>query len=320
MIKIGVVGCGHLGEFHIKLLISSKKFDLKGFIDTDDVKSQEIEKKYNLTRFYDLDNFSNEIEAVIIATPTTFHYKLSKFFIEQKKHVFVEKPITSTTKEAKELILLANKFRLVGQVGHVERFNSAYLNVKNLLNPMFIEAHRLSHYPERGTDVSVVLDLMIHDIDIVLSIVNSNIKSINANGTKVISNTPDIVNARIEFQNGCVANLTASRISLKKMRKMRLFQPDSYISIDFDSGKSEQVKIVDHDYNNEYALTLKNFDGDEKEIKILNYENKNINSIEEEHNNFYKSIIENKKPEVSFDEGARALEIAFLILNKIGND
>ena len=320
MIKIGVVGCGHLGEFHIKLLTNSKKFDLKGFIDTDDVKSLEIEKKYNLTRFYDLGNFSNEIEAVIIATPTTFHFKLAKFFIEQKKHVFVEKPITSTTKEAKELILLVNKLGLVGQVGHVERFNSAYLNVKKLLNPMFIEAHRLSHYPKRGTDVSVVLDLMIHDIDIVLSIVDSNIKSINANGTKVISNSPDIVNARIEFQNGCVANLTASRISLKKMRKMRLFQADSYISIDFDSGKSEQVKIVDHDYNNEYALTLKNFDGDEKEIKILNYENKNINSIEEEHNNFYKSIIENKKPEVSFDEGARALEIAFLILNKIGND
>ena len=320
MIKIGVVGCGHLGEFHIKLLTQSKKFDLKGFIDTDDVKSQEIEKKYNLTRFYDLDNFSNEIEAVIIATPTTFHFKLAKFFIQQKKHVFVEKPITSTTKEAKELVLLVNKFGLVGQVGHVERFNSAYLNVKNLLNPMFIEAHRLSHYPERGTDVSVVLDLMIHDIDIVLSIVDSSIKSINANGTKVISNSPDIVNARIEFQNGCVANLTASRISLKKMRKMRLFQPDSYISIDFDSGKSEQVKIIDHDYNNEYALTLKNFDGDEKEIKIFNYENKNINSIEEEHNNFYKSIIENKKPEVSFDEGARALEIAFLILNMIGND
>ncbi len=320
MIKIGVVGCGHLGEFHIKLLISSKKFDLKGFIDADDVKSHEIEKKYNLTRFYDLDNFSNEIEAVIIATPTSFHFKFAKFFIEQKKHVFVEKPITSTTKEAKELILLVNKFGLVGQVGHVERFNSAYLNVKNLLNPMFIEAHRLSHYPERGTDVSVVLDLMIHDIDIVMSIVKSNIKSINANGTKVISNSPDIVNARIEFQNGCVANLTASRISLKKMRKMRLFQPDSYISIDFDSGNSEQVKIVDYDYTNEYALTLKNFDGDEKEIKILNYESKNINSIEEEHNNFYESIIENRKPEVSFDEGARALEIAFLILNKIGND
>ncbi len=320
MIKIGVVGCGHLGEFHIKLLVRSKNFDLKGFIDTNDVKSQEIEKKYDLTRFYDLDNFSNEIEAVIIATPTKFHFKLAKFFIEQKKHVFVEKPITSTTKEAKELILLVNKFGLVGQVGHVERFNSAYLNVKNLLNPMFVEAHRLSHYPERGTDVSVVLDLMIHDIDIVLSIVDSNIKSINANGTKVISNSPDIVNARIEFQNGCVANLTASRISLKKMRKMRVFQPDSYISIDFDSGKSEQVKIEDHDYTNEYALTLKNFDGDKKEIKILNYENKNINSIEEEHNNFYKSIIENKKPEVSFDEGAKALEIAFLILNKIGND
>jgi len=320
MIKIGVVGCGHLGEIHIKLLKKSNNFDIKGFIDNDDNKSQEIEKKYELKRFYDLDNFSNKIDAVIIATPTAFHFNLAKFFIEQKKHVFIEKPITSTTKEAQELVLLVKKFGLIGQVGHVERFNSAYLNVKNLLKPMFIEAHRLSHYPERGTDVSVVLDLMIHDIDIILSIVDSKIKSINANGTKVISNNPDIVNARIEFQNGCVANLTASRISLKKMRKMRLFQPDSYISMDFDLGKSEQVKIIDHDNSNQYALTLKNFDGKEKEIKIINYKNKNINAIEEEHNNFYKSIIDNNKPQVSFEEGFKALQVAFLILNEIEND
>ena len=320
MIKIGVVGCGHLGEIHIKLLKKSNNFDIKGFIDNDDNKSQEIEKKYELKRFYDLDNFSNKIDAVIIATPTAFHFNLAKFFIEQKKHVFIEKPIASTTEEAEELVLLVKKFGLIGQVGHVERFNSAYLNVKNLLKPMFIEAHRLSHYPERGTDVSVVLDLMIHDIDIILSIVDSKIKSINANGTKVISNNPDIVNARIEFQNGCVANLTASRISLKKMRKMRLFQPDSYISMDFDLGKSEQVKIIDHDNSNQYALTLKNFDGKEKEIKIINYKNKNINAIEEEHNNFYKSIIDNNKPQVSFEEGFKALQVAFLILNEIEND
>ncbi|MFL2591794.1 MAG: gfo/Idh/MocA family oxidoreductase [Cryomorphaceae bacterium] len=320
MIKIGVVGCGHLGEIHIKLLKKSNNFDLNGFMDNDDNKSQEIEKKYELKRFYDLDNFSNKIDAVIIATPTAFHFNLAKFFIEQKKHVFIEKPIASTTEEAEELVLLVKKFGLIGQVGHVERFNSAYLNVKNLLKPMFIEAHRLSHYPERGTDVSVVLDLMIHDIDIILSIVDSKIKSINANGTKVISNNPDIVNARIEFQNGCVANLTASRISLKKMRKMRLFQPDSYISMDFDLGKSEQVKIIDHDNSNQYALTLKNFDGKEKEIKIINYKNKNINAIEEEHNNFYKSIIDNNKPQVSFEEGFKALQVAFLILNEIEND
>ena len=320
MIKIGVIGCGHLGEIHVKLLKKSNNFDLKGFIDNDDDKSQEIEKKYELKRFHNLDEFSNKIDAVIIATPTAFHFNLAKFFIEQKKHVFIEKPIASTTKEAEELVLLVKKFGLIGQVGHVERFNSAYLNVKNLLKPMFIEAHRLSHYPERGTDVSVVLDLMIHDIDIILSIVDSKIKSINANGTKVISNNPDIVNARIEFQNGCVANLTASRISLKKMRKMRLFQPDSYISMDFDLGKSEQVKIIDHDNSNQYALTLKNFDGKEKEIKIINYKNKNINAIEEEHNNFYKSIIDNNKPQVSFEEGFKALQVAFLILNEIEND
>ena len=185
---------------------------------------------------------------------------------------------------------------------------------------MFIEAHRLSHYPQRGTDVSVVLDLMIHDIDIILSIIDSPIKSINANGTKVVSVSPDIVNARIEFKNKCVANLTASRISLKKMRKMRLFQRDSYISIDFDKGSSEQVKIVDYDKTNKYALTLKDSDGKLKEIKITNYKNQNLNAIEEEHNNFYNSIIKKTNPEVSFKEGLKALEVAILILNKINND
>ncbi len=320
MIKIGVVGCGHLGQFHIKLLKDSKKFVLVGFMDNDDVKSSIIEEQYGVQRFKNLNNLSNVIDAVVIATPTTSHYIIAKYFLEQKKHVFIEKPITSSIEEAEELILLANKFELVGQVGHIERFNSAYTNVKNILKPMFIEAHRLSHYPQRGTDVSVVLDLMIHDIDIILSIIDSPIKSINANGTKVVSVSPDIVNARIEFKNKCVANLTASRISLKKMRKMRLFQRDSYISIDFDKGSSEQVKIVDYDKTNKYALTLKDSDGKLKEIKITNYKNQNLNAIVEEHNNFYNSIIKKTSPEVSFKEGLKALEVAILILNKINND
>ncbi len=320
MIKIGVIGCGHLGEFHIKLLKDSKKFVLVGFIDTDDIKSSTVEKQYGLKRFKNLNNLSNVIDAVIIATPTSSHYTIAKYFLEQKKHVFIEKPITSTIEEAKELIHLANKFGLVGQVGHIERFNSAYINVKKILKPMFIEAHRLSHYPQRGTDVSVVLDLMIHDIDIVLSIINSPIKSINANGTKVVSLSPDIVNARIEFENTCVANLTASRISLKKMRKMRLFQRDSYISIDFDKGSSEQVKIVDYDKTNKYALTLKDSNGKLKEIKITNYKKKDFNAIAEEHNDFYNSIIKKTNPEVSLREGLKALEVAILILDKINND
>ena len=215
---------------------------------------------------------------------------------------------------------MANKFGLVGQVGHVERFNSAYSNVKKILKPMFIEAHRLSQYPQRGTDVSVVLDLMIHDIDIILSVVDSPIKKINANGTKVVSKNPDIVNARIEFENGCVANLTASRISLKKMRKMRVFQLDSYISINFDQGNSEQVKIVNHNSRNKYSLTLTNSEGIRKEIKIINYAKKDFNAIEEEHNNFFKSIKDKTKPEVCFEQGLKALEVAFLILNDIKND
>ena len=320
MIRIGVVGCGHLGGIHIKLLSNSKNFDLVGYVDNDDKKAAEIQKQYKIKRFDDIKDFSNQIHAVIIATPTTSHHSLAKFFLQHNKHVFIEKPITSTIEEAKELALLANKFGLIGQVGHVERFNSAFLNVKNIINPMFIEAHRLSPYPERGTDVSVVLDLMIHDIDIILSVIDSPIKSVNANGTKVISDNPDIVNARIEFENGCVANLTASRISLKKMRKMRVFQPDSYVSINFDQGKSEQVKIVDHDKKNKYSLTLTNSEGIQKEIKIINYDKKDINAIEEEHNNFFSSIKNKTKPEVCFDQGLKALKVAFLILNDIKND
>ena len=320
MIRIGVVGCGHLGGIHIKLLNASKNFDLLGFLDNDDKRATEIQQQYNIKRFDDINELSNQINAVIIATPTTSHYSLAKFFLQQKKHVFIEKPITSTIQEAKELTLLANKFGLIGQVGHVERFNSAYSNVKKILNPMFIEAHRLSHYPERGTDVSVVLDLMIHDIDIILSVIDSPIKKVNANGTKVISDNPDIVNARIEFENGCVANLTASRISLKKMRKMRIFQPDSYVSINFDQGKSEQVKIVDYDKKNKYSLTLRNSEGILKEIRIVNYDKKDINAIEEEHNNFFNSIKNKTKPDVCFNSGLEALKVAFLILNDMKND
>ena len=307
MIRIGVIGCGHLGGIHIKLLNASKNFDLIGFFDNDDKRATEIRQQYNIRRFEDINEMSNQINAVIIATPTTSHYSLAKFFLQQKKHVFIEKPITSTIQEAKELTLLVDEFGLVGQVGHVERFNSAFSNVKKIINPMFIEAHRLSHYPERGTDVSVVLDLMIHE-------------KVNANGTKVISDSPDIVNARIEFENGCVANLTASRISLKKMRKMRIFQPDSYISINFDEGKSEQVKIVDYDRKNKYSLTLRNSEGILKEIRIVNYDKKDTNAIEEEHNNFFNSIKNKTKPDVCFKSGLEALKVAFLILNDMKND
>lgn len=318
MLNIAVIGAGHLGEFHIKLLKSSKLFNLIGFFDPNKSRVKEIIDKYNIN-FFEIDKISSLVDAVIISTPTSFHYETAVKFLNNKKHVFVEKPITSTIEQANKLIEIKKNNKLIGQVGHVERFNSAFLNIKNALNPMFIESHRLSSYPSRGTDVSVVLDLMIHDIDIVLSLVDSKITKISANGTKIISSSPDIANARIEFENGCVANLTSSRLSLKKMRKMRVFQTDSYISLDFDSGSSEIIKIKNFDGKNNYAMTIHDSEGVEKEIQIENITNEKINSIEEEHKNFYYSIIKKEDPIVSFEKGRNALKLAIEILKIIEN-
>ena len=318
MLNIAVIGAGHLGEFHIKLLKSSKLFNLIGFFDPNKSRVKEIIDKYNIN-FFEIDKITSLVDAVIISTPTSFHYETAVKFLNNKKHVFVEKPITSSIEQADKLIEIKKNNKLIGQVGHVERFNSAFLNIKNALNPMFIESHRLSSYPSRGTDVSVVLDLMIHDIDIVLSLVDSKITKISANGTKIISSSPDIANARIEFENGCVANLTSSRLSLKKMRKMRVFQTDSYISLDFDSGSSEIIKIKDFDGKNKYAMTIHDSEGVEKEIQIENVKNEKINSIEEEHKNFYYSIINKEDPIVSFEKGRNALKLAIEILKIIEN-
>lgn len=318
MLNIAVIGAGHLGEFHIKLLKSSKLFNLIGFFDPNKSRVKEIIDKYNIN-FIEIDKISSLVDAVIISTPTSFHYETAVKFLNNKKHVFVEKPITSTIEQANKLIEIKKNNKLIGQVGHVERFNSAFLSIKDALNPMFIESHRLSSYPSRGTDVSVVLDLMIHDIDIVLSLVDSKITKISANGTKIISSSPDIANARIEFENGCVANLTSSRLSLKKMRKMRVFQTDSYISLDFDSGSSEIIKIKNFDGKNKYAMTIHDSEGVEKEIQIENITNEKINSIEEEHKNFYYSIIKKEDPIVSFEKGRNALKLAIEILKIIEN-
>ena len=320
MIKVGIVGVGHLGEIHLKLISSSINFNLIGFYETNQEKSDLISKKYQVKSFKSLEDLSENVQAVIISTPTIHHHEIATFFLKNNIHVFIEKPITTNVKEANELVQLAKDNNLVGQVGHVERFNGAFTEVENLLNPMFIEAHRLSNYPARGTDVSVILDLMIHDIDIILSIVKSKVSNVSANGTKIISSSPDIANARIEFENGCVANLTASRISLKKMRKMRIFQSDSYISIDFDKSKSEIVSIVDYDNNDKYAMTIHNSDGVEKEIKIKSLENLSKNSIIEEHNDFAYAINNKLKPKVTFETGKMALELAFIILRKIDSE
>ncbi len=243
MLKVGVLGAGHLGKIHLRLLNESQKYTLIGFHDPDAINSKKVEAEFGYSYFDNINKLIDAVDVVDIVTPTLSHFDCAKKAMEKGKHVFIEKPITNTLEEAETLLSLEEKHNVKGQVGHVERFNPAFMAVRDKIqNPMFIETHRLAEFNPRGTDVPVVLDLMIHDIDAILSVVNSEVKQINASGVSVISNSPDIANARIEFENGCVANLTASRISLKNMRKSRFFQRDAYISIDFLEKKSRSGK------------------------------------------------------------------------------
>ena len=246
MLKVGVLGAGHLGKIHLRLLQQSDRYELAGFYDDNPDYAAKVEAEFGYKRFNTINALIHAVDVVDIVTPTLSHYKCARVAIKSGKHVFIEKPISNTVDQAEEIIALSEEYGVKGQVGHVERFNPAFRAVKDMIvNPMFIETHRLAEFNPRGTDVPVVLDLMIHDIDAILSVVNSPVKSVNASGVSVISETPDIANARIEFENGCVANLTASRISLKNMRKSRFFQKDAYISVDFLEKKCEVVKMKD---------------------------------------------------------------------------
>jgi len=319
MIKIGVVGAGHLGKIHLKLLNSSKKFDLIGFYDTDEISSKELSKKEGYKYFSNLDSLLDNVEAIDIVSPTTTHYEIAKHVISKNKNVFIEKPITDKTVHAKELIELSKKNNTIGQVGHVERFNPAYVAAKpHFNNPMFIESHRLSDFNPRGNDVSVIMDLMIHDIDIVLNTVKSKVKKINASGVSIVSDSPDIANARIEFENKCVANLTASRISLKKMRKTRIFQKDAYISIDFLEKELEIVKIKDVDKSNSnLSMVLKTNSGKDKVIYFENPEILEENSILNELESFAESMNNKSLPKVTLLDGYEAVRIANEIMDQI---
>ncbi len=316
MIKAGVIGAGHLGSIHLKLLKESNFFELIGYFDT----NKNISNINSKFLFFDnIDNLINSIDAVFICTNTPNHYEIAKKCIENSKHVFIEKPITSTVDQAISLVNLSNKKKVKGQVGHVERFNSAFTCLNDTINnPKFIECHRLAEFNPRGNDVSVVLDLMIHDIDIVLSLVKSKPQTVNANGVCVINETPDICNARVEFENGCVANFTASRISLKNMRKTRFFQSNAYISVDFLEKKTEIVQINDiKNVNDNYAMVIENSDGNKKQIVYNNPDVKENNAILEEHNSFAKSILDDSNPIISLKDGLNALKLANEILNKI---
>jgi predicted dehydrogenase len=320
MLKVGVFGVGHLGKFHLNNWKEIEGIMLAGFYDPSDENAAAVEKNYNLKRFESPSALIDACDVVDIVAPTTMHFEICKMAILKSRHVFVEKPLANTMAEAKEIVKLAKEANIKLQVGHVERFNPAFLAIKEYdLNPMFIEVHRLAQFNPRGTDVSVILDLMIHDIDIILSLVKSSVKNVYANGVNVLSDTPDIANVRIEFDNGCVANLTSSRISMKRMRKMRLFQKDSYISVDFLDKKTEVIKYKSPSDKNVFSFDIETNNGT-KTIAIAAPIVKENNAILEELKSFVAAIVQNRSTIVSEIDGYRAMEVAHLILEKINRN
>ncbi len=315
--RIGLVGVGHLGKIHLKCLLKTP-FELVGFYDTNEVLRSEISEAHSVKAFSDLQELLDEVDCVDIVSPTTFHYDIAKRAITQGKHVFIEKPLTETTAQAKELVALADFHQVKVQVGHVERYNPAIRSMSGItFHPKFIEGHRLAVFNPRGTDVSVVLDLMIHDIDIVLHMIRDEVKSVHANGVCIVSSTPDICNARIEFEGGAVANLTASRISLKNMRKIRVFQNDAYISLDFLEKDAQVIKIEDHiEGDNFSGMTMPTNSG----LKRIIIESPSImqnNAIEDELNDFYDAVVNDAPVSVTIQDGYKALHLAQLIQDKI---
>ena len=319
MLKIAVFGAGHLGKFHLNNWLEIEQVTLVGFYDPDDRNAAAVEEKYGLKRFTNIDLLLDAADAVDIIAPTIYHYELCEKALRKGKHVFVEKPLANTMDEARALVKLAVESNLKFQVGHVERFNPAFLALKEYkLQPMFIEVHRLAQFNPRGTDVSVILDLMIHDIDIILSLVKSDVSYISANGVAVMSDTPDIANVRIEFSNGCVANLTSSRISMKKMRKMRLFQKDAYIGIDFLDKKTEVIRLNAVGDKNTFTFDIETNNG-KKTIAIANPVVEEGNAIKMELEAFKNAILQNTQTPVTVQDGFAAMEVAHQILEKISH-
>lgn len=322
IVRIGLLGVGHLGKIHLKLLQELTGFEIVGFYDPDDKNAARAESEYGVKRFDSAKKLIEQCDALDIVSTTTTHFQLAKEAIKQGKHIFIEKPLAATVKEAHDLMLLVDEARVKAMVGHVERFNPAILSLdKKHIKPLFIEVHRLAEFNPRGTDVSVVLDLMIHDIDIILSLVKGNVKKISASGVAILSKSPDIANARIEFDNGCVANVTASRVSVKSMRKMRIFQPGAYISIDFLKKKSDVFRIEDKapymPDGEQRHLEVELADNIKKYITFETIEKKDVNAIKLELELFHKSIIQNKPVPVSVEDGYKAMHLAQQILDKI---
>lgn len=320
MIKIGVLGAGHLGKIHIRLIKEIADFELIGFYDPSDENAAQAAALFGVKRFENLDELIDQVDAVDIVTPTLSHFMCAEKTVRKSKHLFIEKPVTNTVEEANRLVELINEANVKAQVGHVERFNPAFTAALPYFNePRFIETHRLAEFNPRGTDVSVVLDLMIHDIDIVLSVVKSNVRRISASGVAVLSETPDIANARIEFDNGCVANLTASRISLKNMRKSRFFQKDAYISVDFLDKKTEVVQMQNAPENpGPFDLIIET--GEDQPTKQILFNKPEVlpnNAIKDELSRFAHAIKTNTPTDVTIEDGRYALDIAYQIVEKL---
>jgi hypothetical protein len=318
MLKIGIFGVGHLGKFHISNWQTIANVSIVGFYDPSDTNAEEAIKKFGIKRFDDMSSLLDAVDAVDIITPTQFHFPVCEAALRKSKHVFVEKPLANNMDEARQLIKLIGEAKVKFQVGHVERFNPAFQALKNKeLNPMFIEVHRLAQFNPRGTEVSVILDLMIHDIDIILHLVKSQVKNISASGVAVMTDTPDIANVRIEFYNGCVANLTSSRISMKKMRKIRLFQKDAYIGIDFLEKKTEIIKLKTEEDEDLFSFDIETPNG-LKTIAVENPEVGEQNAIKAELTAFRDAVINDTPTVVSEHDGFIAMEVAHQILEKIG--
>jgi predicted dehydrogenase len=320
MLKIGVLGAGHLGKIHLRLIRELPEYELIGFYDPDPETARQVEEQYGIRSIPSVDELVKLCEVVDIVTPTVNHYECAVKALRHSRHVFIEKPLANSLREAREMIGLANEANVKVQVGHVERFNPAFKSaLPYIRQPMFIETHRLAQFNPRGTDVSVVLDLMIHDIDIILSIIKSPVKKISTSGVAVVSDTPDIANARIEFDNGCVANLTASRISLKNMRKTRFFQKDAYIAVDFLKKSTEVVRLKTITGTPDpLAVTIDLGEG--KGTKQIYFENPAVdetNAIQEELASFAKAIRNNQKPVVPIEDGYAALQVAYQIADKL---
>ena len=319
MIKAGLVGAGHLGKIHLRLLNQSEKYELVGFHDKDVENGRKLEAELGYKYFESFEDLLGEIEMLDIVTPTIYHYDYAMKAIEKGIHFFIEKPVTQTLEQAEELLSKCNQFGIKAQVGHVERYNPAFIGAKDYIkNPMFIEIHRLAEFNPRGTDVSVVLDLMIHDLDILLSIVKSKVKEIHASGVSVVSKTPDICNARIEFENGCVANLTTSRISMKAMRKSRFFQQDAYVSVDFLEKKAEVIRMKPApEHPSDFDMIIENAEGEKNQILFEYPSIHPNNAILDELESFANAIENNLPVQVSLQDGTEALKVALEIMRLI---